>query len=358
MKKVQINLNIGEEDFNKNDYIFSWESFQERPSKIVIYESFEFSKFNELLEKYSYSEESSITQILSDGVENIVNKRIFTKLNENAFLSFTLIDSKNDENFVSDICIFFNKNGNELVQKFIDDLNDVQDDEQEIEDKKNINLYSLSFDSTGFDEKEIEINDIDEKNIDLYYNKTVNKGVSKLLKNFKKEKKGLTIIYGERGVGKTNLIKYISKKTKKKCIFIPCTSFETVIINPEFRNFLSRNTDSIFILDDSDIYFSQIYSKSNIFTNIILQLVDGIDSDLFNVHFISILNVNNIDQIDHNLFECNHLIDVIEVDELNSEKINSLSKHLGKKLKSKNSMKLSKVFRNFNFDDIEPQIGF
>ena len=358
MKKIQFNLNVNKEDFNTNDYIYVWEYFQERPSKIIIYENFEQDKFSEVLKKYNYSEECSLVELIPIENDTLLNKRILVKLDDNLFVSYTSFDSDTTESFTNDIYLYFNKKGSDSASKFIEELNNILDEEDENEISEKSNLYSLTFETTGFEEREIVIKDVDDKNIDLYYTKSVNKKISKLLKSLKKNKKGLTLIHGERGVGKTSLIKYISKKIKKKCFFIPCSSFETTIINPDFRNFLSKNTESVLILDDSDIYFSEIYSKSNIFTNILLQLVDGLDSDTFNLQIISILNVGNVDEIDHSLMDCNNLIDIIEVDELSSDKIDELSKHLGRKVKNKNASKLSQIFRNFQHSDDKSELGF
>ena len=133
---------------------------------------------------------------------------------------------------------------------------------------------------------------------------------------------------------------------------------ETTINNSDFRNFVKRYKNSVIIIDDSEIYFSESYTKSNIFTNNLLQLVDGFQSDDLGLNVILILNTDNIDEIDHTLLDCNNLVDLIEVSRLNKEKVDELFNHLGKKNKIKNSARLVDVLKKRNFVSEQREIGF
>jgi Tfp pilus assembly pilus retraction ATPase PilT len=46
-------------------------------------------------------------------------------------------------------------------------------------------------------------------NVELYYNQKTLKNINKLVKSIKKSDKGLSILYGQRGTGKTNTISYM-----------------------------------------------------------------------------------------------------------------------------------------------------
>ena len=144
----------------------------------------------------------------------------------------------------------------------------------------------------------------------------------------------------------------------KVVIFIPSSMIEVTVNNPEFRNFIKRYKNSVIVIDDSEIYFSELYSKSNIFTNNLLQLVDGVQSDSFDLNIIAILNVDEISLVDHNLFECNNLIDIIEVDELSKSKASELAKTLGSKTKIKGSTKVVDVIKKRNWLSPVSEIGF
>jgi SpoVK/Ycf46/Vps4 family AAA+-type ATPase len=155
-----------------------------------------------------------------------------------------------------------------------------------------------------------------------------------MVKSIKSTEKGLNVIYGERGVGKTHLLAYITSLINKICIFIPSNMIDT-INTVEFKNIIKRHKNSVIIIDDCEIFFSNTYTKSNLFTNNLLQMVDGISSDIDNTHIITILNTNHIKNIDPILLECNNLNQIIEVNRLNNDTVDSLCKHISKKNKFK-----------------------
>jgi AAA+ ATPase superfamily predicted ATPase len=198
----------------------------------------------------------------------------------------------------------------------------------------------------------------DYENIEYYFNDDIIKKANKISKSLKKTNKGLTIIHGERGVGKTTLVNYIVSNIDKIVIFIPCTMIESTINNPDFRNFIKRYKNSVIVLDDSELYFGELYSKSNIFTNNLLQLVDGFQSDDLDLNIITVLNVDDIDDVDHILFDSNNLIDIVEIGKLKKEKAQELNKFLGSKVKIKNDVKLVDVLKKRNFKVETGEIGF
>ena len=358
MKKSNLKINVNKEDFVLNDYLHAWDSFGERPNKINLYQTIDFEDFQKIISDFQTSEDCSLIEIFQIGEDNLVNKKIFFKLNDNVFLSYTHFDSEVEESFINEISILYRKEGKEFVNEFIDKLYEtVQVDESENNENKS-NTYSISIGPSGLEESSIKFLDADLENIDLYFNDDTIKKVNKLSKYIKSNKKGLSIIHGERGTGKSTIVKYLSTRVDKKFIFIPCSMFETTIVNPDFRSFINKNPDSVIILDDSDIYFSEIYSKSNIFTNNILQLVDGLDSDSLKLHIIAVLNLSDVGDIDHILLDCNNLTDIIDVQELEVEKIKELNKHLKKKIKVKKPTKLIDVLKSRNFSGSKNEIGF
>jgi hypothetical protein len=358
MRKNNLKININKEDFVLNDYLYTWDYFGERPNKINLYQTIDFEDFEELISNLEPIEGCSLVEVYPIGEDNLINKKIFVKLNENVFLSYMHFDTESEESFINEISILYRKEGKEFVNELIDKLYDtIQTDELEDNYEKS-NTYSISIGPNGLEENSIKFLDADLENIDLYFNDDTIKQVNKLSKYIKNSKKGLSIIHGERGTGKSTLIKYLSTKIDKKFIFIPSSMFETTIVNPDFRSFINKNPDSVIILDDSDIYFSEIYSKSNIFTNNILQLVDGLDSDSLKLHIIAVLNLSDVGDIDHILLDCNNLTDIIHVQELEVEKIKDLNKHLKKKTKVKKPTKLIDILKNRNFSGTKNEIGF
>ena len=132
---------------------------------------------------------------------------------------------------------------------------------------------------------------------------------------------------------------------------------ETINTN-EFKMFLKRYKNIVVIIDDCEMYFSHTYTRSNLFTNSLVQMVDGICSDMYNLHVIVILNTDNPNDIDPTLFDSNNLIDVIEVGRLDEEKIQHLCKHLGKKNKFQDEARLVDILRNKKIKGDDTDMGF
>jgi hypothetical protein len=131
------------------------------------------------------------------------------------------------------------------------------------------------------------------------------------------------------------------------------------ISNSEFTTFLKKNKDVILILDDAEIFLTEsLYSKSNIFANNLIQLVDGLDSDELNLQIITIMNCDSEDDIDSHLFDTNNLLSIIEFEYLEKNKISELNKLLGRKSKPKQDSRLIDVLQNKSSLKEKNQIGF
>jgi SpoVK/Ycf46/Vps4 family AAA+-type ATPase len=190
----------------------------------------------------------------------------------------------------------------------------------------------------------------------LYHNQETFKRSTKLIKSINKTKKGLSIIFGERGLGKTTLMNYITSNIDRLCIFIPSNMIDVVNTN-DFKNLIRKNRNSLIVIDDCEIYFSNNFTKSNLLTNNILHMVDGITSDMDNMQIIIVLNTDSIHDIDPILLDCNNLIDVIEVERLSDSAADGLCKHLHLKNKSKNK-RLVDILKKRKVEEDIIKMGF
>jgi hypothetical protein len=346
-----IQLNITKDDSDLNDFLIVWKEMGERPSRISIHNTYLTKLFDQII-KDKVVKKNVFTEVTPYDNYLIIDDKMFIKINDNCYLSYVVSDRMSEDSFI-DTITFFYRSGYDGVQEIIDDLNDAILDFSD-DDANNSNTIILT--QWGL-EIEPVVSSIETDGIDEYYNSETFKSINKLIKSIKKSDKGLGIIYGQRGLGKTTMINYLSSKLDRIVIFIPNSMIDHTINNPEFRKFLKRYDKPILILDDCELFLGDNWGKSNLTTSNLLQMVDGFLSESINCNIVTIFNVDSEDFIDESLIDCNNLHDVIEFKNLTPEEATGLSKSLGFNKKYKAKSKLIDVLKKRN--SIETQdIGF
>jgi hypothetical protein len=345
-KNSKLSINISKED-NDNNFLYCWNVFGDRPNKIKIYQNYSKNHFNEVIDKYTLEKNLSSEIIPADEFD-IINDVYFIKVSETIYISYIFLDKESDSSFIHEISFYFKsyKDDSEMVDEISNALSACQidfDDDHESGSK----LNTIYITPTGLEIEPISGVNLDDST-ELFFNEKTLKSVNKLCKTIKKSDKGLSILYGERGTGKTSIVSYITDKVDRMVIYIPNSLLEITLNNPEFRSFLRKFHRPIIVIDDCEMIFNELFTKSNIYVNNLLQMVEGLLSDMIQVNVITIFNVEDESEIDHALLECNSLIDVIEFEYLNDEESSDLSKHLGHNKKYKNKTKLIDIIRKTN----------
>lgn len=350
-ERSSLNLNITKDDYNLNDFIYCWDKFGSRPNRIVIHNTYSTKLFNKVMSAHIL-DKNIFTEVIPDSEEVIINDKMLAKIEDRCYLSYVVADRNMDNSFIDSITFYY-EGTYEGIQNIIEELNDCVLDYCE-DDSNKLNTIGLSI--NGLEIEPINLKE-DSDNIDLFYSTRTFKRVEKAIKGIKKADKGLTILYGERGMGKTSIINYMASKLDRIVIFVPSNMIEHTINNPEFRKFIKKYEKPILVLDDCEIFLGDAYIKSTPFVNNVLQMVDGFLSDTMNVNIVAILNVEDEDEIDHSLLECNNLIEVVEFEPLLEEEANDLAKHLGSNKKYKNKSKVVDIIKKRNNSE-EVGIGF
>ena len=352
--KSKINLNINKDDYNINDFLYCWNQFGSRPNKITLYNTYSTKSFNNLIIGTS---ENRFTEVMPSDDFNVVNEKILIKISDDIFISYLTMDKDCENSIINEIAFFYKDYDSnfEKVQEVIDQLSVCLIDFTEESERYKLNTISLT--QNGLEIEPVEMNSIDIENFDIYYSGKTMKALDKAIKTIKKSNKGLTILYGERGTGKTSTINYITSKLESIVIFIPNNMVENTINNPEFRKFLKKHSKPVIVIDDSEMFFNEAFARSNIFVNNLLQMVDGFLSDSIEVNVITIFNVDDESEIDHSLIDCNNLIDVVKFEELSEDESNDLSKHLGQEKKYKNKNRLVDIIKKRK-NKASKEIGF
>lgn len=351
-ERSSLNLNITKDDYNLNDFIYCWDKFGSRPNRIVIHNTYSSKLFNKVMSDHIL-DKNVFTEVIPDSEEVIINDKMLAKLDEKCYLSYVVADRNMDNSFIDSITFYY-EGTYEGITAIVEELNDCILDYCE-DDSNKLNTIGLSL--NGLEIEPINLKE-DNDNTDLFYSATTFKRVEKAIKGIKKADKGLTILYGERGTGKTSVINHIASKLDRIVIFIPSNMIEHTINNPEFRKFIKKYEKPVLVLDDCELFLGgDVYSKSSMFANNVLQMVDGFLSDTMNVNIVAILNIEDEDEIDPSLLECNNLIEVVEFENLSAEESNDLAKHLGSSKKYKNKSKVIDIIKKRSNNE-EVEIGF
>lgn len=158
-------------------------------------------------------------------------------------------------------------------------------------------------------DKKFKINDLD-----LHYGDGFKEFDAALFKKLKSDKKGLVLLHGECGVGKTYYIRYLLQKlskTKKKVLYFPASMVE-VITDPSFFNFITNWTmdngkNSILLIEDAEPLLVSRESSRNMGITNLLNLTDGILNDILSIQIIATFNTK-LDELDKALLRPERLI--------------------------------------------------
>ncbi|MFT3937123.1 MAG: AAA family ATPase [Chitinophagaceae bacterium] len=192
------------------------------------------------------------------------------------------------------------------------------------EEEYEINI--ITHNSNGLDLKQLAIKPT-MLDIDLYYNddfKAVDKTIRERLA--KENDKGIILLHGLPGTGKTTYLRHLIGGLKKKVLFVS-PGVASNLMNPEFIDLLIDNPNAVLVIEDAEnIIMDRKYNSGSSVSNL-LNISDGLLSDCLNVQIICTFN-SGLHLIDSALLRKGRLIAKYEFGKLEIEKAIKLSKHL------------------------------
>ena len=233
--------------------------------------------------------------------------------------------------------IYFGTKGYAMANKMLDDFKSRKAPEKEKENE--INVISLS--GNQLDLKSIAIKPT-ALNIDLYYNDDF-KIIDALIRErlSKENDKGIVLLHGLPGTGKTTYLRYLVGSLKKKIMFVS-PSVAGNLMNPEFMDLLLDNPNAILVIEDAEnIIMERRYSSHSTVSNL-LNISDGLLSDCLNVQIVCTFN-SEIALVDTALLRKGRLIARYEFGKLSVGKANILGQHLGLKTSFTKPMTLAEI---------------
>lgn len=176
-------------------------------------------------------------------------------------------------------------------------------------------------------------------------------------------KKGVVLLHGLAGTGKTNYIKWLTAQIPDKdFIFVP-NNMIGELAKPEFMSMLIEQKNSVLVLEDCENYIAERVGGGNQSDVVatILNIADGILSDVLECQFICTFNADLMD-IDHALLRRGRLIAEYQFGKLSIDKCHDYLKSIGNDKQVDKEMTLAELTHiddtEFKSEKSRTQFGF
>jgi hypothetical protein len=327
-------------DIENIEFHLTWKKFNEidiidPPFRMSLYYPFQRDKFYGVINQY-IGVGSTIIETSEHVEENGIKIESTRKLvclgGKDSSLYIGFLDEKSPMGeTVMNVTIYYsNSSKDKMVElkeklesiKIEDTINDIVEDGSGEEKVFKIKLD----DNVYFTEVPIDIKLNKWETISEIYSKRVKKKSKKIYKNINDKPRGLHVLSGERGSGKTNLIKTLIPRIEKRVVYLPLTLFDSSILNSNFIDYLKGNQDCVLFIDDCENYFNKIHQKSNLYVSNVLQILESIEE--INIHIILSLNLD-VNSVDENLLLSKSCLTNVNLDKIEGEESKKLSKIMG-----------------------------
>jgi len=239
-----------------------------------------------------------------------------------------------DTNFCE---IYFDGQKDELVMEITELLQ--KNKERQRRQPLEINLIVKSRNSLELRAMEISRTKLD---IDLFYEDDF-KEVDQIIRNRlnRKKDKGIVLLHGLPGTGKTTYLRWLVGKIKKRVLFLSPSIAEN-IMNPELIQLLISNSNSVVIIEDAENIIMDRRTSGNSTVSNLLNISDGLLADFLNVQLVCTFN-SPLTMVDQALLRKGRLIAKYEFGKLGIDKAKALSEHLGKQTQVTEPMTVAEI---------------
>ncbi|MFN5325022.1 MAG: AAA family ATPase [Bacteroidota bacterium] len=189
-------------------------------------------------------------------------------------------------------------------------------------------------------EKEMHL---DVPDIDLYFNESLTVADKQIMDILSDEnKKGVLLLHGGKGTGKTSYLRSIISRTDKKVVLIPADMIFGLGGPSLLPHFMSL-PDSIIILEDVDQLLAERQGMGNDFVMNLADFCDGLFSDCVRLKFVLTFS-SPLAQIDQSIVRHGRTLYRYEFESLSADRCNKLFEKLGKSITADKAMTLAEVF--------------
>jgi hypothetical protein len=143
----------------------------------------------------------------------------------------------------------------------------------------------------------------------------------------KKDDKGIVLLHGLPGTGKTTYLRHLVGKIRKRVMFLS-PNIAASLVEPEFIDLLVDNPNTVLIIEDAEKIIMDRRTDAHSAVSNLLNISDGLLADFLNVQLICTFN-NPLTMVDSALMRKGRLIARYAFDKLSVEKAQRLSDHFG-----------------------------
>lgn len=239
---------------------------------------------------------------------------------------------------INQVCFFFKKTALSKVERVVNELTRFR--KRKERRKPKISLLVLT--QSGFETRTLpvakpKLSIADNYNDDLLeIHKTIYKRLSK------KNDKGIVLLHGKPGTGKTSYIRYLISSLKKEAVFLP-PNMAGAITNPSLISILIENPNSVFVIEDAENIVIDRERNGNSPVSALLNISDGLLADCLNIQIICSFNTD-LSKVDNALMRKGRLIARYEFKELEIEKAQALSDKLNFNTVIQKPMSLTEIY--------------
>lgn len=214
-----------------------------------------------------------------------------------------------------------------MQDEFIKDCIDVMKRFKVRQRRKPLEINLITRGRTGLQLKGMEIKR-SKLDIALYYEDDFKQTDTVIRKRLNQQNdKGVVLLHGLPGTGKTTYLRHLMGKIKKRVLFLSPGAAAN-IMDPDFIDLLIDNANSVLIIEDAENIVMDRKVSNNASVSNLLNISDGLLADFLNIQIICTFN-SSLTLVDSAILRKGRLIAKYEFGKLGINKSQRLSDHFG-----------------------------